>query len=200
MKVKKGKKLPKNKLIKLAIFGVLLVGFIYFGTINYHHESNDAQRFSKDYSLVDQKNVFKYISAARLINIIKHENGIVFMAFKENDWSNYYASILNEAAQELKIKEIYYYDFYNDRKSDNSDYEKVVDLLKNELITNDEGRKELTAPSLLLVNKEQIIAYDNETSYINGEITPKEYWSKYQKEAKKSTFKAMINNYLNNIK
>ena len=33
------------------------------------------------------------------------------MDFKENEWSNYYANILNTSAKNIGIEEISYYDF-----------------------------------------------------------------------------------------
>ncbi len=199
MKLKKEKKENNNinsKIIKFAIFLFLIGCFVYFGTIKYENKTSDNVKFNTEFSLVPKDNVYQYVTAAKVINLIKKDGGIILFGFKENEWTNYYASILNEAAQDSNIKKIYYYDFYKDRQSDNSDYEKIINLLDTELITNDEGKKELTAPSLLIVNNNSIIAYDNETSYVTGNTTPSEYWSEYQKNLKKETFKAMLNNYL----
>ncbi|MBR1414096.1 MAG: hypothetical protein IJ574_05470 [Bacilli bacterium] len=185
---------------KIVIFIILLIGFIYLGTIDYSKDANDNEKFSNEFNLVSKDNHFEYISASRVTTIMKKEQGIILFGFSGNEWTNYYASILNDVANELKIDKVYYYDIYNDRRSNNADYERVVANLSNELLSNDLSVQEIYAPSLLVVANNKILAYDDETSYRTGNIKPSDYWSEYQKDLKKKTLKVILQNYLDEIK
>lgn len=88
--------------------------------------------------------------------------------YPENVWSGYYANILNEAAKDAGIKEILYYDFYEDRENHNATYQSIVLNLSNYLITLDDGTQEIYAPTLVIVKDGKVIAFDNENSFYKG--------------------------------
>ena len=109
-----------NKKVKLILQGILfvaiIVGFIYIGTRDFNKEVVvDNERFDADYVNVSKDNVFKYANAVEVYQALKG-NAIIFMGYPANVWSGYYANILNEAAKDAGIKEILYYDFYEDRE------------------------------------------------------------------------------------
>ena len=118
------------------------------------------------------------------------------MGYPENAWSGYYANILNEAAKDSGIKEILYYDFYEDRENKNGTYQSIVLNLSNYLITLDDGTEDIYAPTLVIVKNGKIIAFDNETAFTKGNITPDIYWDEYQTGIKYNNFKTMFQEYL----
>ena len=96
--------MKKRTILDLVIIFALLILLIFLGKKDYNvDKTKDNKRFDKEYSMVNKENVFKYTDEEEVLNILK-TNGIIFMAFKENKWSNYYAKILNEAAKTTGVK------------------------------------------------------------------------------------------------
>lgn len=189
-----------NKKVKLILQGILfvaiIVGFIYIGTRDFNKEVVvDNERFDADYVNVSKDNVFKYANAVEVYQALKG-NAIIFMGYPANVWSGYYANILNEAAKDAGIKEILYYNFYEDRENRNGTYQSIVLSLTNYLVTLDDGTEEIYAPTLVIVKNGKVIAFDNETAFTKGNITPDVYWDEYQSGIKYNNFKIMFQEYL----
>ena len=196
----KDKSLFKNKvqmIIYLIIFCILIWAFIYLGTRNYKNEiNNDKERFDMDFSLVDKDNVFVYAKNLDVRSAIQSGNTIVFFGNNKSEWVNYYASILNEAAKNVGIKKILYYDFFDDRDTKNGTYEKIVEILKDYVKTNDLGVKNIYAPTLVVIKNNNILYFDDETSFVDGDTTPNYYWTVNNKELKQGELENIFIKYL----
>ena len=175
-------------IIIMAIVGAYLIynHFNKDGNIN-----NNNKNFNEEYSLVDKDNVYRYINIDEVLDTF-NKSGIIFMGFKENIWSNYYAKYLNEVAKENNIKEILYYDIKKDRQTNNIKYKKLINLLEKYLMMNDEGNLYISVPYLVIIKDGKIMYTDNETSIINGNTTPSLYWNQNNID----NFKDKINNYI----
>lgn len=175
-------------IIIMAIVGAYLIynRFNKDGNIN-----NNNKNFNEEYSLVDKDNVYRYINIDEVLDTF-NKSGIIFMGFKENVWSNYYAKYLNEVAKENNIKEILYYDIKKDRQTNNIKYKKLINLLEKYLMMNDEGNLYISVPYLVIIKDSKIMYTDNETSIINGNTTPSLYWNQNNID----NFKDKINNYI----
>lgn len=185
-----------KRILQGLLFIIIIIGFIYIGTRDFNKdEVVDNERFDKDYVNVSKDNVFKYVSAVEVSAALK-DNAIIFMGYPENIWSGYYANILNQAAKDAGIKEILYYDFYQDRENKNATYQSIVLSLSNYLMTLDNGEQEIYAPSLVVVKNGKILAFDNETAFVKGNIEPKNYWTEYQIGIKYNNFLTMFKDYL----
>lgn len=191
-----------NKNVKYAIQGILfvliIVAFIYIGTRDFSTKIVvDNEKFDQEYQNVSSNNVFSYASSQEVYTTLKNGSGIIFMGYPENKWSGYYANLLNETAKNNGIKQILYYNFYNDRKMKNATYQSIVLNLVEYLPMLDDGTHNIYAPTLIIVKNGRILAYDNETAINKGTITPESYWDDYHMSAKISTFQYMFNLYLN---
>ena len=175
-------------IIIMAIVGAYLIynHFNKDGNIN-----NNNKNFNEEYSLVDKDNVYRCINIDEVLDTF-NKSGIIFMGFKENVWSNYYAKYLNEVAKENNIKEILYYDIKKDRQTNNIKYKKLINLLEKYLMMNDEGNLYISVPYLVIIKDSKIMYTDNETSIINGNTTPSLYWNQNNID----NFKDKINNYI----
>lgn len=175
-------------IIIMAIVGAYLIynHFNKDGNIN-----NNNKNFNEEYSLVDKDNIYRYINIDEVLDTF-NKSGIIFMGFKENVWSNYYAKYLNEVAKENNIKEILYYDIKKDRQTNNIKYKKLINLLEKYLMMNDEGNLYISVPYLVIIKDSKIMYTDNETSIINGNTTPSLYWNQNNID----NFKDKINNYI----
>lgn len=197
--MKKGK-MFKNKtqmIIYIIIFIICIGLFIYVGNINFTNNSEtEAKKFSNIYNLVPENNLFVFSKVSDVLNIINGRSGVVLMGFPSNEWTNYYASFLNEIALELNIDKIYYYDFLQDRDSNNGTYETVVNKLESFVPTFDNKSRNIQAPSILIVKNGKIIAYLDDTAIIKGNITPKDYYTDNQIEITKEAIKTALLEYI----
>lgn len=187
----------KQKIISGVLFIGLLIGFIFVGTRDYKIKEPDQHKvFSNEYKIVPTDNVFVYSNSTKISNILKNGTGIIFFGFNKNEYSGYYAKLLNEVAIEKGIKEISYYDFYEDRKNLNGTYQNIVLLLGNYLQKDDLGKVNLVAPSMVIVKDGKILYYDAETSFVPALINVEDYWTDYNIGLKKASLSYMIDEYL----
>ncbi|MBE6140007.1 MAG: hypothetical protein E7172_00475 [Firmicutes bacterium] len=195
----KNEKLFKNKIqmiIYIVIFSILFYLFIYLGSKDYSINVKDNVRFAQEFNQVSTDNVFKYVNASDVYMITSGKDGIVLFGKNNNDWVNYYAKIINEVAKEVGIKEIFYYDFYDDRNQNNGTYETIVNQLNKYVKYNDLNRAEIYAPTLLIIKNKKVLYFDDETSFINGLNEPKTYWNEYKLGLKKNELKTVFEKYL----
>lgn len=194
----KNEKLFKNKwqmIIYCILFVALIGAFIYLGTLDYDNTLPDNEQFAQDFSLVSEDNVFEYINATTALMVASGTKGIVLFG-TANEWVNYYANIVNKVAKEVGIDSIYYYDFLENRQDNNGTYEAIVEKLSPYVTYNDYGRAEIYAPSLLVVSGDEVIFFDTETSFVNGDITPSEYWNSFNESAKMQELNNVFLEYL----
>ena len=193
---KKFFKSKKQMIIYIILYGLLIYGFIYLGTRNYNKgEITDQKHFDQEFSMVDEENVFTYINSNDARRLIKSGRTIIFFGTSTSQWVNYYAKILNDEAKEDGITDIYYYDFISDRTDNNGTYESIVEYLKNYVTTNDEGKKEIYAPTLVVIKNNKVLYFDDETSLVKGTVTPDIYWNEYQIGLEKTTLKQVFKDY-----
>lgn len=183
--------------VYIIIFIILICLFIYFGKIDYKNEIPDNIKFSTEYNLVGTDNVFKYVNAADVNMIASGKKGIVLFGNPSSKWVNSYASIVNDVAKEVGIKEIFYYDFFSDRDENNGTYETIVNSLGNYITYTDISAADLYAPTLLVVANDKILYFDSETSFITGTTSPKDYWNEFNTGLKKNTLKEVFTKYMN---
>lgn len=187
-----------QKIISLIIFIILLGAFIIVGSKEYKiTEENEHKVFSNEYNVVPDDNVFAYANSSKIYNILQNkEDAIIFLGFKQNEFSASYAKLLNEVAKKTGVNEILYYDFYNDRNNNNGTYESIVLKLESYLYKTDLGKMDLVAPSMIVIKNKNIIYYDDETAYIKGNITPRDYWTEYNVGLKKATLTYVFNKFM----
>ena len=145
---------------------------------------DDNIKFSKEYTTVDEDNVFKYKNIEETIKILKNGTGVVFIGFKECPWCQKYVPMLNKAAMEVGIEEIYYLNIYNERKENTEEYKEIVTILSDYLQYDDEGNKRVYVPAVVAILNGKIVGFDDETSLdTNGISDPDEYWSETRTKA-----------------
>ena len=190
--------MKKRTIIDIILIFLLLGLLVFLGTRDYSKktEGKDSKRFDSDYSMVSKDNVFKYASDEEILDIMQSGNGIIFMGFKENEWCNYYAKMLNDAAKKSNIETIYYYDFLADREKKSVNYTKIVNYIKDYLKKDDKGEVNLVAPSVIVFKDNIVIYYDAETSLTASSITPNQYWQENTMNNKIDHFNLIFDNYL----
>lgn len=156
----------------------------------------DAEKFSSEYTEVDENNVFKYAKMDEILNVLKKGTGVVYLGFPECGWCQAYVKYLNEVAKENEFGTIFYYNIKEDRANNTENYKKIVSLLNENLMNDDEGNKRIFVPNVTFVKNGQIIANDNETSVVTEEDgTPLDYWT----DEKVKNLKTKLDSYFKKI-
>ena len=194
------KSLFKNKkqmILQLLLFFVCIILFIVIGNTDFKkHEKTEAEKFSSLYNLVEEGNLFHFSDATEILNIINGRSGIILMGFPLNKWTNYYADILDEVSRSLGVEKIYYYDFLKDRDESNGTYETIVNKFSLYATVDDEGTRDLHAPTVVIIKNGEVIGYFDETAIIKGSVTPEIYYNDYQRGITYEGFKTAITEYL----
>ncbi len=190
------KEVKQNKITKITLGFVSLILIIVAPIIifeKFNHEEKtltDAKKFAKEYKILDEENIFKYSNSNEIIKILESKTGIIFLGYPECEWCQAYASILNEAAKEENINQIYYFNIKEDRNKNTKNYEKIISLLKDYLLYDDEEKIRLYVPDVTIVKNGNIIGHNNEGALITKQDgTPNEYWTQERKENLKTTLK-----------
>lgn len=157
---------------------VTIGGFGLKNSCEVEVKKTDAEKFSGEYTNVDNTNLFVYRTSSEIINILKNGTGIVYLGFPGCPWCQAYVPYLNEVAKTNGLEKIYYFNILEDRKNNTDDYKEMVSLLKDYLSNDSEGNKRIYAPSIIAVKAGEIVGFDDETGYdTKGEKDPKDYWT-----------------------
>ena len=103
-------------------------------------------------------------------------------------------------AVEENIDTIYYTNILEDRKNNTEQYQRLVEILKDYLLKDEEGNPRIYVPDITVVSNGEILGHDNETSVITSADsgTPQEYWSEEKirnlKERLREMFKKLESN------
>ena len=145
---------------------------------NKKEDTNDAKKFAQEYSSLTEYNYFVYRNSEEIIKILENGTGVIYLGFPECPWCQAYVPILNEIADIEGLEKIYYYNILEARKNNTEDYRKMVTILKDYLQYDEEGNKRIYVPSVIAVNKGEIVGFDDETAWdTKGFETPEEYWN-----------------------
>lgn len=170
--------MKKKIIIVIGVVLVIALGVLGYLYLNKEKNTNvDGKKFAAEYTSVTEDNVFVYRTIDEIINILEHGTGVVYLGFPECPWCTAYVPYLNEVAKANSVDKVYYYNIYNDRKENNDNYKKLVDILKEYLKFDEEGNKRIYAPSVIAVKDGEILDFDDETAWdTKGYKTPEEYW------------------------
>lgn len=155
------------------------------------NETKDNILFYRMYPEVGQNNIYKIVDITKGIDILSSGTGIVFFGFPSCAWCQKYVPVLNEAAIEYDIKEIYYVDIKYDRKNNTEKYIELLRLLNTYLA---EG-KTLYVPDVYFVKSGNIIGHNNDTATFE-EVKVEEYYT----EENRAILKQRLINYIKQIK
>ena len=162
-------------------------------------DETDSKKFKEEYPQVSEYNVFTYKSADDIIKILEHGTAVVYLGFPECPWCQAYVPLLNEVADTEGLEKIYYYNIYNARKESTEEYQKIVKILDKYLQYDSEGNKKVYVPAVIVVQKGEIIGFDDETSYDTLGLTkPSEYWTEERTKKLKLKLSEMISQIVDN--
>lgn len=188
----------KKKVLIIVCATIVILGGIclYFVISNSDNKNSDNVKFAKEYTEVDEDNVFVYKDIDEIINILKYGTGVVYLGFPECPWCQAYVKYLNDTAKEVGIEKIYYFNILEDRKNNTEEYQEIVSILSDNLLRDDEGNLRVFVPNVSFVVNGEIIGNDNETSLdTKGFDKPSDYWT----DEEVSELKATLNGYMEGV-
>ena len=158
---------------------------------------------------IDKENPMVYVEFDELIDIIKNDTAVIYFGFPECPWCRNAVPVLLDAAKELGIEKIYYYNAVSirDKKSidengniiieeeGTKEYKKLVELLYDYLpiydgLNNDEIKR-LYLPTVLFVKNGKILGLH--TSTVDSQNDPFTKLNNEQYEELKSIYFDYIN-------
>lgn len=117
----------------------------------------DSIRFKSEYKTVSKDNLYEYSTYTNIIDVINKKSGIIYLGFPSCTLCKEIVPILNDSAKEKNIDSILYYNFKEIRDNNTYEYQKLTDILSDYIKLDDEGKKRITAPTILFVNKGRIV-------------------------------------------
>lgn len=212
--------MEKVKTIAISFLAIICLLIV---TIKYTKEETDAIKFKNEYEAlnnekdnnecvkinIDEENPIVYADFEKVIDLIKNETAVIYFGFPECPWCRNAIPVLLDAAKELGIEKIYYYNALSirDKKTIGEDgnivveeegtkeYKELVELLYNYLPVyaglNDDTIKRLYFPTVLFIKNGEVIGLH--TSTVPSQENPYTELTKEQYEE----LKTIYYNYLN---
>lgn len=184
--------MKKRIIVLLVMMMFIFVGCGKEKEIDVNVET-DGFKFSKEYTMVDENNPFVYKSLDEINKIIENGTGIVYLGFPECPWCQQYVKYLNEVAEEYELEKIYYCNVLEDRSNNTEAYKKTVQLIGDYLQYDEEANKRIYVPSVIAINRGEIVGFDDETAWdTKGFEKPEDYWNDELVDALKLRLEDMI--------
>ena len=220
----------------LVLIGIIILiacgcGFLVLQKVEETPVITDAIKIKEEYELLNGKinesnnlnypvvtlsidNPFVYRSESEIIDILKNRTGIIYFGFSSCPWCRSILPILEEAAREVGVAQIFYLDIQNIRdvleldendkvvtsKEGNNGYYQIVELLDEYLseysLENKEGKeistgkKRLFAPTVVGVLNGKIVSFHEGS--VDSQKNGFEPLSDVQKEELKSIYVDLI--------
>lgn len=194
MIVKKPPMSMAQKIFYIISFIVLIGAFIFLGTRNYKvKELSDAELFRKEYKTVSIDNHFQVLDSEETLTFLERGTGLLFFGFPENKWSVSIAKMLDDVSREMDFSPVYYFNFYNERENRHDNYLGIIREIDDYLDFDDKGNIDIYAPTIVGVVKGNVVYFDNETSFMNSKLEPKDYWNPERKQKKLAQLKMIMN-------
>ena len=155
-----------------------MVLFISTACRNNNIVDTDAKKFKQEYEAldnnsvvmnIDENNPIKYVNFDEVINILNSGTGIIYFGFPRCPWCRNIIPVLFEMASTNNIDTIYYFNPSDIRSNNDENYKKLVNILSDYLIENDNGEKTLHVPDVYFINNGEIVGHhlstvDSQTS------------------------------------
>ena len=167
------KKIKILIIIAIAVGGALLI-YNHFEKTN--KDKLIINKFSREYKLVDKDNLFEYNTIDEILYYFESGTGVVFFCTPESEWCQKYAYYLNQSMKENNVEVIHYLNIKEYRELNTTKYQKILDYLENYIYKDDVNNRKLFMPDVSFVNHGVIVAHDTDTSLIESDADPEEYW------------------------
>ncbi|MCL1808818.1 MAG: hypothetical protein FWG42_03505 [Clostridiales bacterium] len=182
---------PTKKLVLIIVVVFALAAAVAAVLFLTKPPQPDALRFSKEYLLMSDDNVFVYKNAKETADFLESGTGIVFMGFPTCPWCQAYVVLLDGVAKELGVEEIFYLDIFDDRSDNSRQYQRLVAFKEHHLLPDDDGNPRIFVPDVTVVKDGVVVGHDNETSTMS-DMDPSDYWTMPKVDALQQRLREMM--------
>ena len=196
--------MKKENWFFLGLLGVIVIiacgcGFLAFQKVEDTSVITDAVKIKEEYEMLNETindnnlkyptvtlsddNPFVYRSESEIIDILNNKTGVIYFGFSSCPWCRSVLPILEDAAREVGLAQVFYLDIQNIRdvleldennkvvtsKEGSNGYYQIVELLDEYLseysLTNEKGeeistgKKRLFAPTVVGVLNGEIVSF-----------------------------------------
>lgn len=152
----------------------------------------DSVRFHSDYDTMSKENLYEYATYDNVMDTLNKGTGIIYLGFPTCTLCKEVVPILNDVAKEKNVKSILYYNFKDIRDNNTEEYQALAKLLSDYIKLDDEGNKRISAPTIVFVNKGNIVGVY--VGIINSDS--EEIMTDEEKNNLKQNFKSLIDKML----
>lgn len=148
----------------------------------------EAKKFSEEYPELPLENRFRFIDIEEGIKIMERGTGILYFGFPDCKWCQAYVPLLNEVVMENSDFPIWAVNIKEDREENTENYQRILEIAKDKIKLDKEGKPRLFVPIVFLVHNGVILEVEDESSRVPGDIDTRAYWT----EEKKNEFKLRL--------
>ena len=163
-----------KKILKISLYMMIL--FISTACGN-NNTITDAEKFKQEYEAlnnksvvmnIDKNNPVKYIEFNEVIDLLTTGTGVIYFGFPGCPWCRNMIPVLFDVANENNSL-VYYFNPSDIRTNGDENYQKLVNILKDYLMENDNGEKTLYVPDVYFIRDGKIVGHhlstvDSQTS------------------------------------
>lgn len=165
-----------KKFLKISLCMIIL---LISTACNNNNNITDSEKFKQEYEAlnnnsvvmdIDENNPIKYVGFEELMNIFTSGTGVIYFGFPGCPWCRNMIPVLFEVASFNNINTIYYFNPRDIRTNGDDEYQKLVNILGDYLLQNDNGEKTLYVPDVYFVKNGKIIG--NHLSTVDSQTDP----------------------------
>lgn len=209
----------------IILSAILVVSMISGIIVNYSLNKNDALKFKEEYEVlngqetsyntkylsieIDEENPIKYANYEEIKTLLTSGTGVIYFGFPECPWCRNAIPVLLDAAKDLNVDTIYYYNALSirDKKSldengniqvieeGTEEYKELVEIMYDELPVydglGDDTIKRLYFPTVVFVKNGKIIGLH--TSTVESQENPYVFLNDEQYNELKQIYEEKIN-------
>lgn len=175
--------------------GLLLLILLFLTTgcsVKRADEVTDSEIFASEYA-ISKDHVFKYASISDVIELLDNGTGVVFFGNSDQEDSLNILKLFSSLVENEEIDEVFYFNPVVIRDDKTSDYDRLTELLGDNLTVTEDGDSYLEVPSIYFIKDGEIIGYNDGASKI-AEVE-EEKLEDFYKNLKKE-YLNLINKYL----
>lgn len=141
--------------------------------------TEDALKFKEEYEAlnstsvvvnIDKNNPIKYVTFEEVETLLTSGTGVIYFGFPSCPWCRNMIPVLFDVAKENSYDNIYYFNPRDIRSSDNSDYNRLIEILGDYLLET-EGNKVLYVPDVYFIKDGNIVGHHLST--VESQTDPK---------------------------
>lgn len=168
----------KKLLVYVIVLAVLIGLTITLNMFLNNKPSKDSLRFKEEYEAlnnyikvsIDDDNPIKYAEFNEVETLLTSGTGVIYFGFPSCPWCRNMIPVLLDVAKENNYDTIYYFNPSDIRSNDNSDYNRLIEILDDYLL-EDAGNKKLYVPDVYFVKAGKIVGHHLST--VESQTDPK---------------------------